>query len=404
MKIVYLCHRTPFPPNKGERIRTFHQIEYLHRKGHDITVMAPVSDAGDLNHLQTLQERHCRQILHAPAPGRLALVKALLSGNALSVNHFYSKSLQAQFDRLLGDCNVDAVVCTSSSMAVYVLRSKAIDFSSANRPVLVTDFMDLDSDKWRQYQALKGFPLSLLYRREARLIAQLEKRIHQRFDTCLFISQAEIDLFLQHNPDLGRLQVIANGLDTNAFQPATTPKPQPGPVMLFTGVMDYLPNEDAVAWFVEEAWSRIKAKYPSALFYIAGMNPSARVRALAKYPGVEITGFVEDIRDYYDRAHIFIAPFRLARGVQNKVLQAFACALPTITTPMGCEGIDCTPDHDVLVAETMTDFIRHIEWLVDNPEQGRRIGHNAMQLIHDHFSWDSQLASLEPLLQQRSAT
>ena len=107
------------------------------------------------------------------------------------------------------------------------------------------------------------------------------------FDTCLFISQAEIDLFLQHNPDLGRLQVIANGLDTNAFQPATTPKPQPGPVMLFTGVMDYLPNEDAVAWFVEEAWSRIKAKYPSALFYIAGMNPSARVKALAKYPGVE---------------------------------------------------------------------------------------------------------------------
>lgn len=403
MKILYLCHRTPFPPNKGERIRTFHQIEYLHRKGHEISVFALTFEASDADNLKALEGRHCHRTFHAPAPGRLALVSALLTGIALSVNNFYSRRLQASLDQFLANHPVDAIVCTSSSMAAYVFRSKAINLESGQRPTLVMDFMDLDSDKWRQYQTLKGLPLSLIYGREARLIARLERKIHQQFDAGLFISQAEVDLFLKQNPDLGKLHVIANGLDTSTFKPATAPKPAKGPVLLFTGVMDYLPNEDAVTWFVDSAWTTLKQRHPDARFYIAGMNPSARVKALARHPDVEVTGFVDDIRFYFDQAHIFIAPFRLARGVQNKVLQAFACALPTITTPMGCEGINCEAGRDVLVAETIDEMLAHIDWLVANPDLARQIGTNAMQLILDNFSWDSQLASFETLLQPASS-
>lgn len=398
MRILYLCHRTPFPPNKGERIRTFHQIEYLRRLGHQLVVAAPVTDATDQRNLKALADGYCEQVLEAPAPGRLALLLALLKTEALSVSHFYSKALQHNIDRYLQQQAVDAIVCTSSSMAAYVFRSTAKVLQGPHRPALVMDFMDLDSDKWRQYAALKSFPMSLIYQREARLIARLEQRIHEHFDACLFISRAEVELFLRSNPDLGKLRVIANGIDTDAFKPAAGPKPEAGPLLLFTGVMDYLPNEDAMLWLVEGAWERIKQAHPGARLCIAGMNPSPRIQALQRYPGVEVTGFVEDIQPYYDQAHVFVAPFRLARGVQNKVLQAFACGLPTITTAMGCEGIDCEPGEQVLVADTLDDLIRHLQWVVDHPQQAQRLGHNATLLIREHFSWDSKLKDFEPLL------
>lgn len=403
MKIVYLCHRTPYPPNKGERIRTFHQIEYLHRRGHEVFVFAPISGDEDLLNLRELEAHYCTKALSGKAPKRTALLLSLLKGEALSVGNFYSKQLQGQLDQFLATTEADAVVCTSSSMADYVFRSKSIDISGP-RPCLIMDFMDLDSDKWRQYSAIKGFPLNLIYQREAKLIQQLERRIHQSFDSCLFISQAEVDLFLSSNPDLGKLQVIANGLDTNTFKPCAGNKPSSGPNLLFTGVMDYLPNEDAVVWFADSAWATLKQRHPDATFFIAGMNPSPKVMALANKPGIVVTGFVDDIVQYYDQAHIFIAPFRLARGVQNKVLQAFACGLPTITTPMGCEGIDCSHGNEVIVADTIDEMLNQIDWLIEHPEAARQIGDKAMKLIHSEFSWEGKLADFERILQFKSTT
>lgn len=401
MNIVFLAHRVPFPPNKGEKIRTFHQIQYLAQRGHHLHVFAPVSGDDDIRLLQELGRRHCQTTGHAPNPGRISYLWGLLTGQAISVVNFYSRSLQQQFDELLARQQVDAIVCTSSSMAEYVFRSRALSNAQGARPVLVMDFMDLDSDKWRQYEELKGFPLSLVYRREARLIARYEQRIHETFDAAMFISQAEVDLFLRHNPNLGKLHVVGNGLDTDTFRPATTPKPAKGPVMLFTGVMDYLPNEDAVVWFVEGIWQQIRARYPDATFYIAGMNPSAKVQALQKYPGVIVTGFVDDIMEYFDKAHLFVAPFRIARGVQNKVLQAFACGLPTITTSMGCEGIPCRDQEHVLVANTLEQTREKIDWAMTHPDEAKRIGQNAAALVLRDFSWDGKLAALETILGQR---
>lgn len=402
MKIAFLSHRVPFPPNKGEKIRTFHQIEYLARQGHQLHVLCPVNGHEDIGYLDALGKRYCNSTAHAPNPGRISYLHALLSGRAISVVNFYSSSLQQQLDNLLATQQIDAVVCTASSMAEYVFRSSVLNQPAGTRPTLVMDFMDLDSDKWRQYEKLKGFPLSLVYRREARLIARFERRIHDVFDAAMFISQAEVDLFLQSNPDLGKLHVIGNGLDTKTFRPATTPKSANGPIMLFTGVMDYLPNEDAVAWFVEGIWNQVRARHPDAMFYIAGMNPSARVQALQKYPGIVVTGFVDDIMEYFDKAHLFVAPFRIARGVQNKVLQAFACGLPTITTPMGCEGIQCQDGKHVLVASTLEQTLQKIDWVVSHPAEARRIGTHAAELVQRDFSWDGKLAALESILSARS--
>jgi sugar transferase (PEP-CTERM/EpsH1 system associated) len=396
MNIVYLSHRVPYPPNKGEKIRTFHQIKYLSERGHKLEVFSPVADAKDVTDLQQLTSLHCKNAYYSSAPGRLALVKGLLTNKPLSVTHFYTKKLQRQFDDLISKGNIDAVVCTSSSMAEYVFRSKV---KSIAEITLVMDFMDMDSDKWRQYQKLKPFPLSLIYRREANLISQYEKRIHELFNAALFISQTEVDLFLTSSKDLGKLHVLGNGMDTDTFQPSKNAKPKSGPIFLFTGVMDYLPNEDAVTWFVESAWTSIKKKYPEAQFYIVGMNPSPKVEALKRFPGIFVTGFVEDICEYYDKAHFFIAPFRLARGVQNKILQAFACGLPTITTTLGSEGINCNDGEHVLIADSIEEMLRKVDWLVVNQEtEAVNLGRKAHELVKSEFSWEGKLAKLESLL------
>lgn len=403
MDIVFLSHRVPFPPNKGEKIRTFHQIKFLAQRGHRIQVLAPVAGEEDIRHMASLKQDYCQQTFHAPQPGPLSYLRGLLTGQALSVSHFYLPALQRQLDQLLAAQKVDAIVCTSSSMAEYVFRSEPLRRAGNQRPALVMDFMDLDSDKWRQYQKLKSFPMTLVYGREAKLIARYEQKIHQAFDACLFISQNEVDLFMQNNPELGRVHVVANGMDTETFRPAAGPKPQQGPNFLFTGVMDYLPNEDAVVWFVEGAWEQVRARYPDAQFFIAGMNPSHKVKALSRFPGIVVTGFVDDIREYFDKAHIFIAPFRLARGVQNKVLQAFGCALPTITTAMGCEGINCKPGEHVLVADTLEQTLAQIDWVMTHPEEAARIGRNAHDLMQREYSWNGKLAALESILSTRKA-
>jgi glycosyltransferase involved in cell wall biosynthesis len=191
---------------------------------------------------------------------------------------------------------------------------------------------------------------------------------------------------------------MGNGLDTSTFYPPKVKQPNSGPVFLFTGVMDYKPNEDAVIWFVNKCWPSIVAEHPNAKFIIAGMNPSTDISKLANDKSIEVTGFVDDILPYYHQADIFVAPFRLARGVQNKVLQAFACELPVISTPMGAEGILCQAGQDVLIASTPDEFIAQANQLIARPEFAKSIGQSALQIIQNHYSWKSQLQPLINLL------
>jgi sugar transferase (PEP-CTERM/EpsH1 system associated) len=260
------------------------------------------------------------------------------------------------------------------------------------------DFMDVDSDKWGQYQQSSSFPMSMVYAREQRLLAEYEKQIVKKFDASYLIAQAEVTLFNQKVMQSDKVHVMGNGLDTSVFYPPKIKQPNPAPVFLFTGVMDYKPNEDAVIWFVNTCWPSIITLHPNAKFVIAGMNPSADINQLANDKNIEVTGFVDDILPYYHQADIFVAPFRLARGVQNKVLQAFACALPVISTPMGAEGILCQADQDILIASNGKEFIAQANQLIAQPKLAKSIGQSALQIIQKHYSWPSQLQPLVDLL------
>jgi sugar transferase (PEP-CTERM/EpsH1 system associated) len=398
VNILLLSHRVPFPPNKGEKIRTFYQLKCLSELGHQIHLFSPYEDKADLAHFNTLGEILCTTVKAAPLKHKaLRLVKGIAKNQSLSIANFYDKNLQQCVDLFLSNNTVDAILCTASSMAEYVFKSSVLKTIN-KKPLLIMDFMDVDSDKWGQYKQNSSFPMSMIYAREQYLLSKYEKRIVKQFDVCYLIAQAEVTLFNQQVIQSDKVQVMGNGLDTIAFYPAKEKKANLDPIFLFTGVMDYKPNVDAVVWFAEKCWGDIIKQHPTAKFIIAGMNPNKDVMKLVELTGVEVTGFVDDILPYYHQADIFVAPFRLARGVQNKVLQAFSCALPVISTPMGAEGIRCQADRDILLASNPEQFIQQANKLIAQPEIAQSIGESAEKLITKYYSWQSQLQPLVNLL------
>jgi len=398
LNILFLAHRVPFPPNKGEKIRTFNQLKYLYEKGNSICVCAPLEHNAELEFFTKLSDKYCSQVAYGKIPNKqLRLIKGLLTGKALSVANFYSLALQEEFNKMLTSMNFDAIICTSSAMAEYIYRSD-IFVSMKTKPILLMDFMDLDSDKWQQYSNTATWPIKWIYQREARILANYEQQVTHNFDTSFFIADAEVTLFKSQVNDSGKVLTMGNGMDTELFVPAKTPPNNIAPVFLFTGVMDYKPNIDAVVWFVEKIWTSIINIYSEARFIIAGMNPSSEVKKLENIKGIEVTGFVDDILPYYHQSDYFVAPFRLARGVQNKVLQAFACGLPVISTPMGAEGIECVEDSHILIANNPDEFLSCINRLEGDMELKSNIRKRALKLINEKYSWEGKLQILDDTL------
>lgn len=398
MNILFLSHRVPYPPNKGEKIRTFNQLKHLHEKGHKISVCAPLEQAEDSEYFKHLSQEFCEQVKFSPLSNKpLRLIKGLLMGKALSVANFYTGSLQQQFDKLIQQSSFDAIICTSSAMAEYIYNSQTLT-SLKIKPQLLMDFMDLDSDKWKQYSNSSNIPMKWIYQREAKLLGRFEAQITHDFAASFFIADAEVELFKKQCQNHGQVLTMGNGMDTTLFTPSNTPPNNENPVFLFTGVMDYKPNIDAVVWFVETIWEGIIKQYPKARFIIAGMNPIKAVSELTKIQGVEVTGFVDDILPYYHESDYFVAPFRIARGVQNKVLQAFSCGLPVISTPMGAEGIACQENKHLLLANNRDEFLGCVNLLESNKNLQQEIRSNALALISSHYSWQGMMQVLDNVL------
>lgn len=411
MKILFIAQRIPYPANKGEKIRSFNQAKYLADLGHAIHVIAPIEHANeitDCEQLAQLTNFSCDYVQLSPKP--LRLLTGLIKNESLTVANFYSNQLQNKIDTAINNTAFDAILCTSSAVAKYIFNSQALN-ALAKKPKLLLDYMDLDSDKWQQYASKSGAPMKWVYQREAKLIATYERKVQQAFDATFFIADAEVALFKEHTRNylstmntpseysMNNVYTLGNGMNTEEFYPATTPVQNPEPVFIFTGVMDYKPNVDAVVWFVENCWPAILKEFPDAEFIIAGMNPNSAVMNLQQYSGITITGFVDEILPFYHKADYFVAPFRLARGVQNKILQAFACGLPVISTPMGAEGIECNNDEHILLADTPEVFLQQIQRLHADKALSASLTTHALQLIQQEYSWQGKLAPLKEIIE-----
>ncbi len=334
--LLFLVHRIPYPPNKGDKIRSFHFLKAI-AEHYRVIIGAFIDDPEDWKFERKLDD-FCAERFCLPINPKVAKIKSLsgfLTGEALSLPYYRNKQMQQWVAETIKKHDIRKVMIYSSVMAQYVPEHKDID--------MIVDFVDVDSDKWRQYAGKKKWPESWIYQREAKKLFEFEEAVIKRSKTSFFVSEKEAELFHQLSPlTKDKVTSVNNGVDIQFFQPdfnAANPYKDNEKVMVFTGAMDYWPNIDAVSWFAKKIFPQIFKQDSSARFYIVGSNPSKEVQALAQEGQIIVTGRVEEIRPYLTFAHFAVAPLQIARGIQNKVLEAMAMEKNILATSAAMEGI-----------------------------------------------------------------
>jgi sugar transferase (PEP-CTERM/EpsH1 system associated) len=392
--LLFLAHRIPFPPNKGDKIRSFHLLRHLSVR-YDIHLGAFVDDPDDWQHEAALHP-YCASIKLLPLNPRrakLASLAGLLTGEALTLPYYRSRELIHWAADLADSGKVSRGLAFSSAMA---------QFMPANLPRRVLDMVDVDSDKWTQYAPTQRWPMSWLYAREGRKLAAWEARVAQDFDATLLVSCDEAALLQQHVPQARhKIGAFENGVDAEYFSPKRDyPNPYPSDVsgVVFTGAMDYWPNVDAVSWFAERIFPAIREAVPAAQFTVVGSRPTEAVLALARQPGVAVTGSVPDVRPYLAHAVCAVAPLRIARGIQNKVLEAMAMARPVVVTAQAAEGIRAEAGRDFLLAQDEAGLagavIAQLHARAANPQ--------ARDCILAHYDWTRNVSMVNDLFDATS--
>jgi sugar transferase (PEP-CTERM/EpsH1 system associated) len=320
-------------------------------------------------------------------------LRALFQGRSVTVAYFYSARLQSRIDSLIDMVPFDCYFCFSSPMAEYLFRSRH-KLEKVAGALRIMDLIDVDSYKWRQYADQAPFWKAWVYRLEATRLSAYEQRIARAFDRVFVVTEQE----RRHFPDsasASRLLSLSNGVDLEFFTPRHVPMKQIlGRPLVFTGVMDYWPNIEGITWFVDRVLPRVRQFVPDTQLYIVGRRPTPQVRKLARRRGVTVTGFVEDIRDYLAAANVCVVPLRIARGIQNKVLEAMAMGKAIVTTAQAFEGLRAVAGIDIVVAGGEDDFVQAIVSLLCDSARAEQIGARARVCVERHYCWDSNLGRL----------
>ena len=388
--LLLLVHRLPYPPNKGDKIRSWHLLKHLARR-YRVHLATFVDDEDDWQHVPAVQavcaSSHVARL--NPRTARLRSLGALLGNRALSLDYYRDAGLRRWVAQTMRERGIRRIVVFSSPKAQY-----AEPYAAARR---VVDLCDVDSDKWRQYAEKKSWPASMIYSYEADRLLRYERHVAASSDASLLVSAPEAELFRKLAPESSaRIGWFSNGVDTAYFAPGAFDNPYaPGErAIVFCGAMDYWPNVDAVQWFVQHVLPALQG----VRFYIVGARPAPEVLALAA-ADVVVTGTVPDVRPYVQHAALSVAPLRIARGIQNKVLEAMAMAKTVVVTPQALEGIDAAVGRELLLASDAPQTIAAMTTaLAGPPEALSGIGAAARARVEAAYSWDARLAPLDALI------
>lgn len=392
-EILFLTHRVPWPPNRGDKIRSHHFLQKLM----DCASVHVACFADDETERQTgwarKSELNSCEIVVRNKPKWLGGIEAMVTGKPVSLTCFDSSEIRAYVARVIATRPIDCIFVFSGQMAQFI----PADFGGR----IVMDFGDVDSAKFESYADEGSGPMAWINHREGRLLRAFEKNIAERVDHSLFVSEAEARLFCQRSGMSDeRVKAIGNGIDLN-FYDCRNVQPERldncGSLILFTGQMDYQPNVQAVASFSKQVMPKIRARFPDVRFAIVGRSPAEKVKQLDQKNGTIVIGAVDDIRSWIKAADVVVAPLRIARGIQNKVLEAMAMAKPVVASQCAAEGIDAISGEHFLIANSVDEEARLVCDLLMDPERGRRMGERAQRLIHSHYSWQTQLADLPAL-------
>ena len=391
MKLLVLLSRFPYPLDKGDKLRAYHQLRYLAARGHEICLLAlsdePVSAAA----LATVRPL-CRGGLHLHRLGRLGrgrgLARALATaGRPLQVGYFYEEKAQRLVDKLLADFRPRHVYCQLIRMAEY-LRPHA------GRHPMTLDYMDVFSAGMARRAATAPAWQRPVLALEARRLAAYEAAAFGWFAHHTIISEQDRQL-IQH-AGKEEITVVPNGIDLAYFQPR--PAAEKTCDLLFCGNMGYHPNVDAAGWLAEEILPLVRQRHPAARLLLAGTTPSPSVRALAARPGVAVSGWLPDIRAAYAGARVFVAPMRVGTGLQNKLLEAMAMQLPCVTTPLAHQALGGRPGQDLLVAETAPALAAALATLLADSAAAARLAAAGRTFVAETYDWAAATARLENLL------
>ena len=385
-KLLMLVHRIPYPPNKGDKIRSYHMLRHLAQR-YQVVLATFIDDPDDWRHAPLVREMCVDAYFGAlkPWPARARCVAALRGDEPLSLAWYRDEKMVQWVRAAMTRERISRIVVFSSAMAQY-----AQPYAGTRQ---VVDFCDVDSDKWRQYAQTRRWPASWLYAREARRLLAYEREVARRADSSLFVSRPEAQLFRSLAPEsANKTAHFNNGVDSSFFSPSrhyADPYPADVEAIVFCGAMDYWPNVDAARWFALEVMPRVRRERPAAVFYIVGARPGAEVRALEQPGMVSVTGTVADVRPYVAHAALSVAPLRIARGVQNKVLEAMAMAKTVVLSPQALDGIEATPGRELLLAGDADEFAAQVVRALARPDP--RIGRAARMGVRRRYTWSTSL-------------
>ncbi|MFC3174672.1 TIGR03087 family PEP-CTERM/XrtA system glycosyltransferase [Novosphingobium bradum] len=398
-EILFIAHRLPFPPDRGDKIRSHHLLRAL-------AALAPVhvacfaDDVGDAAHegeLAALAASHC--LVPRAKPLALAGLEALATGRPVSLAAFADRRLRGYVEQVLRERPIGAVFVFSGQMGHHVPASWG--------GPLVIDFVDVDSAKFGAYAKAARGPMAWVHAREERLLRAEEGCLAARATASLLVSEPEADLFRSRlAPALQgccTVRALGNGIDAASYDPAgAVAEPRlallPGPRLIFTGQMDYPPNVAAVVRAATRIMPLVRAACPQASFHVVGRKPTAEVLALDGLNGCRVWGRVDDVRPWLKGAEAALVPLEIARGVQNKVLEAMAMGLPVVASPEAATGIAVTPGETIAIGTSDADMAEAVIALARDPDMARAMGQGARARVIAAHAWPAMLADLPALL------
>jgi sugar transferase (PEP-CTERM/EpsH1 system associated) len=390
VKILFLCHRVPYPPWLGSKVRSFNMIRHL-SKDHEVHVVSLARSAAEglagdglraycrfsavvaVNELTQV----ARMIAHLPTPV------------SSTTGYFRARSVVRLVKEKLDDTRFDLVIVHSSGMAQYVERLPA--------PRKLLDFCDMDSQKWLEYAKHKPVPLSLGYRLEGNKLAREERRMARRFDVCTVATPAELATLTGYDTGAA-VDWFPQGVDVDYFAPG--PESYESDIITFVGRMDYFPNEQCMMRFCERSLPLIRARRPNLRLQIVGADPSRSVRRLGRLPGVIVTGSVPDVRPYLARSALAVAPLEIARGTQNKILEAMAAGVPVIASRRAAQGVDATEGEHLLACETAQEYAAAIERVLSDPDERRRLSRAGRDRVLRRHRWEDSMRRLDGIIER----
>ena len=397
MNISFITNKVPFPPDKGERIRSYNLLKAASSFA-QVSLYSLCSAGEEQGSARAELDKLCAKVSFYPicpyvSASRMCL--SLFTGSPLTFAYFHSSDMLADIKKAVISGEADAVFAYCSSSARY-----AMDLGNVPR---VVDFVDVDSFKWEEYSRVSRFPLSLIYGLEAKRLREAEKTMLSEFSRSIVTTEKEKEKLVSiFTPSEPKASVIPNGVDVPYFsRPGEGGYEAEAGAIVFTGQMDYMPNVDAAVYFYNEVLPKIRERFPAARFRIVGRAPSPKLQATCR--DAEITGYVPDIRPYLWSSAVYVAPLRISYGVPNKVLEAMAAGVPVVATSRAVQGIRVEKGKDVLVADTPGEMAEKIVSLLENSALREEMSRRAKEYVLKEHDWDATGHKLKDIFSEIKA-